>query len=470
MATIVLDVGKTLAKLSLWTADEKLIARQTRPNARVNANGYRALDALGIEEWLARVLSEFARRAAVERIIPIAHGSAAAIVRDGALVCAPMDYEEPVPTAERRRYDIERDDFAMTGSPPLPGGLNLGVQLYRLEQLYPALLENGTMILPWPQYWAWVLTGVAASEVTSLGCHSDLWRPVEGTPSGLSLARGWANHLAPLRRADEVLGTLSPAWAARTGLSPSVLVHCGLHDSNAALIAARACPEISGNESTVLSTGTWFVAMRTPSAGIPVDIAALPEGRDCLVNVDAFGRPIPSARFMGGREIETLNAAGPPGIDLLSHPSELLGAIPAVLRDGAGIVPTMTPGSGPFPHGRGGWLGMPSDPFERQAAICLYAALVADVSLNLIGAQDRLLIEGRFAEVPVFVRALASLRPGSKVYVSDTHNDVSYGALHLLNPELPPSFGLLEVSPLDQDLAGYRERWLHEVDRAEAFT
>jgi sugar (pentulose or hexulose) kinase len=468
MGTIVLDVGKTLAKLSLWTEGEKLIERRTRQNAIVNAGGYRALDVLGIEEWMAGVLYEFARMAAVERIIPIAHGSAAAIVRDGALVCAPMDYEEPVLAAERRRYDLERDGFAMTGSPPLPGGLNLGVQLHRLEQLHPDLLKSGTTILPWPQYWSWVLAGVAASEVTSLGCHSDLWRPIDGTPSGLSVARGWANRFAPLRRADEVLGTLSPAWAARTGLSSGVRIHCGLHDSNAALLAARACPEIADNESTVLSTGTWFVAMRTPVAGAPVDIAALPEGRDCFVNVDAFGQPIPSARFMGGREIEMLSAIDTPRVDIAPGLSELLGAVPAVLRSGVSILPTMTPGCGPFPHSHGRWTGIPRDPFERQAAICLYAALVADVSLNLIGAKERILIEGRFAEAQVFVRALASLRSGAKIYVSSAHNDASCGALRLIDPDLAPPSALFEVLPLDQDLAGYRDRWLKEANRAEA--
>ena len=468
MGTIVLDVGKTLAKLSLWTEGGKLIERRTRPNARVTARGYRALDALGIEEWMAGVLHEFARIAAVERIVPIAHGSAAAIVRDGALVCAPMDYEEPVPAAERRRYDLCRDGFAMTGSPPLPDGLNLGVQLHRQEQLHPDLLTGEAMILPWPQYWAWVLSGVAASEVTSLGCHSDLWRPIGGTPSALSLARGWANHFAPFRRADEVLGTISPAWAARTGLSPGVRIHCGLHDSNAALLAARAFPGIAGNESTVLSTGTWFVAMRSPAAGAPVDIAALPERRDCFVNVDAFGQPVPSARFMGGREIEMLGGIDTRRGDILPDPSKLLAAVPAVLRSGAGVQPTMTQGFGPYPHGRGRWTTKPRDPFERRAAVCLYAALVADVSLNLIGARERVLIEGRFAEAAVFVRTLASLLPDSKVYVGDAQNDASYGALCLINPDLAPASALLEAAPLDSDLAFYRDRWLNEANRAEA--
>lgn len=29
----------------------------------------------------------------------------------------------------------------------------------------------------YPQYWALRLTGIAANEVTSLGCHTDLWNP-----------------------------------------------------------------------------------------------------------------------------------------------------------------------------------------------------------------------------------------------------------------------------------------------------
>jgi hypothetical protein len=128
----------------------------------------------------------------------------------------------------------------------------------------------------------------------------------------------------------------------------------------------------------------------------------------------------------------------------------------------------MTPGCGPFPRGSGRWIGKLLDPFERRAAVRLYAALVADVSLNLIGAKERILIEGRFAEAQVFVRALASLRPGSKVYVGDAQNDASYGALRLLTPDLPPPSALLEVMPLDQDLAEYRDRWLNEANRAEA--
>ena len=52
-ATVVLDVGKTLTKLSLWTPDGCLVAQCNRPNERVDAGKYIALDADGIEAFVA---------------------------------------------------------------------------------------------------------------------------------------------------------------------------------------------------------------------------------------------------------------------------------------------------------------------------------------------------------------------------------------------------------------------------------
>jgi sugar (pentulose or hexulose) kinase len=110
--------------------------------------------------------------------------------------------------------------------------------------------------------------------------------------------RGWAQLLPPLRRAGDCLGTITAEWSARTGLPADVRVYCGLHDSNAALLAARGFREIAEREATVLSTGTWFVAMRTPS--VPVDLTGLHEHRD-FSSTSIHGHAVPSARFMGGR-------------------------------------------------------------------------------------------------------------------------------------------------------------------------
>jgi sugar (pentulose or hexulose) kinase len=464
---VVLDVGKSLAKLSAWTTDGALVSRTTRPNQRIDTGRYVALDLDGIEQWIAGSLADVARLGTVNAIIPVGHGAAAVVVRDGRNVCPPIDYEVPIPRAVRRDYDAQRDTFAATGSPALPDGLNLGAQLYYLSRLHPGLLDGNTQILMWPQYWAWRLSGVAASEVTSLACHTDLWRPRDASLSQLVDALGWTTNIPPLRRADDLLGTMTEEWRERSGLSAGVAIYCGLHDSNAALIAARGFAELADDESTIVSTGTWFVAMRSPADGAVVDPASLSEARDCLVNVDPFGKLIPSSRFMGGREIELLTGLDASRIDIVADQPALLAAVPAVVARGSRVLPTFAPGFGPFPSSRGRWIDMPVDRAERRAAVSLYAALVTDVALSLIGARERILIEGRFAEAQVFIRALASLRPDCEIYVSSAHDDVSYGALRLLDPGLKPAGTLDRVAPLEVSLDAYRSAWARDADDAE---
>ena len=461
--SVVLDLGKTLSKLSLWDASGAMLARRTRPNDRpvtvLGGERVRTLDAAGIEAWAEEVLRAFAGLGRVARIIPVGHGAAAGIVRDGALVAPPLDYEQAIPAECAAAYRGQRDPFARTGSPALPDGLNLGLQLHFLESLDPALLHGDATILPWPQYWAWRFSGVAASEVTSLGCHSDLWCPASGKPSALAERRGWAARLAPLRHAGEAIGTIGAEWAERTGLPADVAVHCGLHDSNAALLAARGFADIAEQEATVLSTGTWFVAMRSPGKGARLDLAGLPEARDCLVNVDVHGTPIPSARFMGGREIELLTGIDTRRVDINPDQPAIIAALPGVVASGAMVLPTLTPGMGPFPGGATRWINRPAESMGLRAAVCLYAALVADAMLDLIGTRERVLVEGRFGEAQAFVRTLATLRPDLHVFVSNEHNDVSYGALRLIDPSLAPPSALIRVAPLECDLAGYAARW-----------
>jgi len=456
----VIDIGKTMSKITLWSREGQLLDRQVRPNAKCEEGGIARLDAAGIADWATGVLRGHAD-SGVEYIVPVGHGAGFAAILDGALAFAPIDYEAAQPQATMDAYRAARSPFAQTGSPALPQGLNFGAHVWWAGELYPDAMARATLV-PWAQYWAWWLSGVAVSEVTSLGCHSDLWSPDAGDWSDLAKGRGWDRRFASVVKAGDVLGTISPALAAATSLPATVKVLAGLHDSNAALMAARGFTEIARNEATVLSTGTWFIAMRLPAS--PIATADLPEARDCLVNVDAYGRPVPSARFMGGREIEALIEIDTRRVDIKPDQPLLLAAVPAVLASGAMHMPTLAPGCGPYPDGQGGWVNHPDDWYERRAGACLYAALVADQALDLIGSDERLLVEGRFAEAEVFVRALAALRPKTQVFVGSAHNDVSFGAIRLIDPALMPEGELRRIEPLDADLGTYRNRWLARLE------
>ena len=412
-AIAVLDIGKTRSKLSLWAPDGRRLAGRDYLNAS-SADDPSQLDVAGFEAWLKGALAELARRAEIAAIVPVGHGAAAVLMDGDAPISAP-DYEAEPPADVAAAYEALRDPFEATLSPRLPGGLNLGVQLFWLERLYPELWPRGGAALLWPQYWAWVLSGERASEVTSLGCHSDLWRPLERRFSDLAIGRGWAERLGPLRHAADVLGPVRPALAAELGLPRDCRVHCGVHDSNAALYAARGLPELAVGPFSVVSTGTWVISMAVGGDGP----AAYDPAEDMLANVDVDGRPVPTARFMGGRDYETwmgeaLGEAGDP---------ELLFWAEGV-TDRTALPPRL-----------------------RAAWAALALARRTDRALGLIAAAGPILIEGRFAADDAFCAALAAVRPGQRVYRSAVADGVAIGALRLAAPDWAPAGALQPIQP-----------------------
>jgi len=397
-ATAVIDVGKSRTKLTLWSGS-RLVRQTDRINVAVSRDGVAQLDVAGIHDWLIATLADFARTAKIGAVVPVGHGAAAVLMLGDAPVAA-FDYEAPLPADIAAAYDRERDPFEATLSPRLAGGLNVGAQLYRWERLYPDLWPLEGHALLWPQYWAYVLSGVRASEATSLGCHSDLWRSLEGRFSDLALRRGWADRLGQLRRADSVLGPIRPEVAAATGLPEDCAVYCGLHDSNAALYAARGLAELAGGPFSVVSTGTWFVCL---SAGGAANVRYDPT-EDMLANVDVDGRPTPTARFMGGRDYEAMMGDA---IGVASNQNLLTRA--ETLADARTAPPPL-----------------------RATWAALELARRADRALALVSAEGPILIEGRFAADAAFGVALARLRPSQAVYRSTLADGVALGALRLV--------------------------------------
>jgi hypothetical protein len=219
----------------------------------------------------------------------------------------------------------------------------------------------------------------------------------------------------------------------------------------------RSHPALRGRDVTVISTGTWFVAMRAPADGM---IGPLDEARDTLINVGVDGLLIPSARFMGGREMEVLIGAEDTPMRTPAFAREVAPLHAAeVIARGAMILPSFAPGVGPFPRGVGGWRGEELQGPARRAAAGIYLALVADVSLGLIGARDAIVIEGRFADDMSFLRMLAALRPDCDIFAARSDDGLAFGARRLIDPSLQSDAALTRIAPLDADIRIYTQQW-----------
>src|SRR5579863_1408952 len=301
----VFDIGKTNMKVVVFDAAGAVAAERGHPNGSLVPDAqwpYLKLDTDGAFAFLIGALKDLGAHFPIEAISISAHGAAGVLVTDQREALPAVDYEFDIDADVAAEYDKIRPPFEETLSPNLPRGLNLGRQVYYLQRRFPAEFAAARAFLAYPQYWSWRLSGVAATEFTSMGSHTDLWRPKEGNLSSMVDQLGWRRLFPPTRNAWDTLGTLTPEVVAATGLAPNVRIVCGAHDSNASLV-----PHLVSRRDpfTVISTGTWVIIMAVGGK------ARLDPKADMLANVDVRGQPVPTARYMGGREFAVLAGEAP---------------------------------------------------------------------------------------------------------------------------------------------------------------
>ena len=446
----VVDIGKTNAKLVLVDlATSTEIEVLTRPNDVLPGPPYPHYDIEALWTFIVDGLKQFKSGHDVDAVTVTTHGASAALLDgDGTLASPVLDYEFSGPDELADQYANLRPDFSETGSPRLPNGLNLGAQLYWQFHRFPELRHRTKTIVTYPQYWTARLTGVMTNEVTSMGCHTDLWAPEEGRLSSMVEQLGWQDLMAPVRKASDVLGAISSEVAKATGLPESTPVYCGIHDSNASLY-----PHLLTREApfSVVSTGTWVISMSIGGKRTRLDST-----RDTLINVSATGDAVPSARFMGGREFE--RATEGMSVEFREHD------IRAVLQKVAMLLPAIENESGPFVGRQSRWTvredTMPES--ERVVAVSFYLALNTSVGLEMTGADGPTIVEGPFASNMAYLEMLAAATERQVIAVQGT--GTSIGAA-LTTSEEKPGFTQAEkkIEGIPDGARSYAQKWLAEV-------
>jgi sugar (pentulose or hexulose) kinase len=440
----VIDIGKTNAKLALVDlAARTEIAVTTRPNTVLPGPPYPHFDTEGHWEFLLDALARFQAEFGIDAISITTHGASGTLLAaDGTLAAPVIDYEHEGPETVAEEYDALRPPFAETGSPRLPDGQNVGAQIHWQFHIDPTLSDRVAHLVTYPQYWGHRLTGHVSTDVTSIGCHTDLWNPWTGQPSSLVAKLGLTGKIAPTLKSGDILGPILPEIAARCGLDPATPVTCGIHDSNASLL-----PHLIDRTGafSVVSTGTWVVVLAVGGDAVSLDPA-----RDTLVNVNAFGQPTPSARFMGGREYELIRQTRAPVAALTDERF--------VLETGTMMLPAVQHGSGPFPHRAMAWLGPDRSDASEEVALGFYLALMTAESLSMIGAQGPVIVEGPFAQNPFFRRMLRAAT-GRQVLVSQTRTGTAIGAALLYADKAPTPPSMAEEADPGPAHAAYAAQW-----------
>lgn len=452
--TLIIDIGKTHVKLHVLDPQFQSVYSKQCSNAANVQTLYPSADISKIWQWVCETITTVTQSFRICSITITTHGATAALIdrnsnNEDGLVLPILDYEYASPYKQSPEYETLRPSFGESYSPSLPGGLNLGRQLYWLQQTFPKEFSCVTDVLMYPQYWAWRFTGQRVSEVTSLGCHTDLWSVTDNTYSSLVDAQGWHDLFPDLKSAWHNCGVIKPQLIQVLGLDDQCVFFSGLHDSNASFLRYRLAHDTL--PFTVISTGTWTILMASQAS-----LDNLDPNKDMLANVDALASPIACARFMGGREFESICEQAGSWLGEQFEESDLQ----AIIDRGVFALPDFSDGSGPFGGRESQFVG-PIDKVSGIALATLYSALMIDYQLTMLQAKGNVIIEGAFLKNPLLCGVVNQLRPEQDVFLSRDATGTVLGAAYLTNWE--NVHAQIELNPAELcklvNLEQYRSKW-----------
>ncbi|MBT1705604.1 FGGY family carbohydrate kinase, partial [Chryseosolibacter indicus] len=178
----VFDIGKTNKKLLLLDESYTVIFEKTeRLPETTDEEGFPCEDIKALTRFMHEAMEEVMRYK-YYKIVAVnftAYGASLVYIDEvGKVLCPLYNYLKPFPEElQKKFYDTYNGELifsARTASPVL-GSLNAGMQLYRLKHQKRAIFEKIAKALHLPQFLNFVFTNQAVSEITSIGCHTNLW-------------------------------------------------------------------------------------------------------------------------------------------------------------------------------------------------------------------------------------------------------------------------------------------------------
>ncbi|MBC8053899.1 MAG: carbohydrate kinase [Sphingobacteriaceae bacterium] len=293
----VFDIGKTNKKIFFFDEQYKIVQERTsRFDETVDEDGDPCEDLQNLTSWITKTLDEVvtSEEFEVKGINFSAYGASFVHLDEngnpiGHLYNYLKSFPEDLKDKFYSQYGGELKVSTETASPVL-GNLNSGMQLYRLKHQKPEVFSKIKYSLHLPQYLSFLITGKYFSDITSVGCHTNLWDFKNHDYHTWVKEEGIADKLAPLHPSDSAVEVEIDSRKYSVGI--------GLHDSSAALIPFF----ISFHEPFVLiSTGTWCVTLN-PFNEIPLTSEELKS--DCLSYISYKGKPVKASRLFAGNEHE----------------------------------------------------------------------------------------------------------------------------------------------------------------------
>ena len=460
----IFDVGKTNKKLILFDEEYKIVWEQIYTfEETTDEDGEPCEDLEKLTAWVFNSIGDLSTldQFRIRAINFSAYGASLVYIGKNGRPLTPLyNYLKPYPSDLRRKFYNTyggEEVFSLQTASPVLGSLNSGMQLYRIKEQDHGLFAQIKYALHLPQYLSFLLTGMAWSEITSIGCHTNLWNFSRNHYHEWVYREGILDKLAPLSSSSMVLPVIAgpggaelPDGPAFSGPLSDCLAGTGLHDSSAAMIPYL---ENFRDPFVLISTGTWCISMN-PFNQSPLTIDELQ--KDCLCYLSYLDRPVKAARLFAGYEHEHENRrlAAHFGKARDSHVSvKFEPATVAYLREKDQSLSSNTSRDRPGPS-----VFVQRDLSVFDSYEQAYHRLLMDImdqqaaSTRLVldgTAVKRIFVDGGFGRNEVYMNLLAAAFPETEVFAASMPQATAMGAAMALHNHWNPG-------PMQRDIIQLR--------------
>jgi len=419
---LIYDAGKTNKKRLLYDHRHRLVFEDSvRLPETADEDGFPCEDIHALTAWIKNSFQQIMsdERFAVKAVNFSAYGASFVYVDENLLPVLPLynylkPYPEPLKEKFYKLYGGEAG-FSKIASSPVLGSLNSGMQLYRLKNENPNMFSKIRYALHLPQYLSSILTGKAFSEITSLGCHTNLWDFTKQGYHDWVRNEGAEEKFPPMMAGDECVKIRHK--------EQTVCVGVGLHDSSSALIPYL---EKFHEPFVLLSTGTWCISL---NAFNKTPLSSHELRNDCLCFLTYRGHPLKASRLFAGFEHE--QKAGQLAEYYKTEARQLL-----MTKYNSDIADKIKSGSIRKEGRREETLSSPNDLGAFDSCEEAYHRLMMDIvekqaqssQLVLEQSVNKMFIDGGFSQNDIYMNLMAEAFPDLEVYSATVPQSSALGA------------------------------------------
>ena len=446
---VVLDIGKTNVKLTFVdSSNNKALYSFRTKQENIIRHSIKILNSNSIYEWALTKIVFVGRKYSLDKFVCTAHGTSIALIGEQnqeILACTDYEYKFDKIFDHYKRL---APNFNESFTPFLENGLNIGQQIYYLYKKNPKMIKNTKFILTYPQYIAWKLSGNFSSEISYLGCHTHLWDFKKNKLSSFVKKLRLENKFPPMRKAWEVIGQKKIA-------NSNLQIVNGVHDSNASYLYFK---NSNIKNFTLVTTGTWYIIFNQKTS-----LTNLNPNLDMLANIDVFGKPVPTIRFMGGREYDNLMkvfkiTTNTKALKNFNYKNYLI--YPSYASGGAFINKKININF--FKKLKKG---------QIYYLICLYIAFVINFSLNKMKSSNTIILDGPITKNITIMKILSSLRPKQLVLKNKKDIGTPLGATNLFNIKKKNKLQTVDIPKYqNQSMKSSYKLWEEDLYKKELFS